>query len=111
MDEKYFPEKIEEKWQQRWEETRVVELEQVALRDRARVVDQDVDRACLRDHGLARLGPREVGRLNVHRHIIPRPNLVARALEVGGGARHEEQAASFAREFLPDRPEERRVGK
>ena len=32
MDEKYFPEKIEEKWQRRWEETRAFEVE----RDRAR---------------------------------------------------------------------------
>ena len=81
---------------------RVVQLEQVALRDRAGIVDQDVDRAGFLDHGLARLGPRQIGGMDFHRHIVPRPDLVARALQVRGGARHEEQAASLAREFLGD---------
>src|SRR5262249_22260052 len=39
---------------------RVVELEQVAFRDRAGIVDQNVDRAGLLHDGLARLGLREV---------------------------------------------------
>jgi hypothetical protein len=82
---------------------RVVQLEQVALRDRAGIVDQDVDAACLLDHGLARLGPRQIGGMNLDRHVVPRPDLVARALEVRGGARHQEQAAPLAREFLRDR--------
>src|SRR5215213_7771629 len=34
MDEKYFPEKIEEKWQRRWEETRAFEAERDAAREK-----------------------------------------------------------------------------
>ncbi|HVF67799.1 MAG TPA: leucine--tRNA ligase [Pyrinomonadaceae bacterium] len=34
MDEKYFPEKIEEKWQRRWEETRAFEVERDAAREK-----------------------------------------------------------------------------
>lgn len=34
MDEKYFPEKIEEKWQKRWEESRAFEAERDAAREK-----------------------------------------------------------------------------
>ena len=34
MDEKYFPEKIEEKWQRRWEETRAFEADMNSARER-----------------------------------------------------------------------------
>ncbi|HKG12126.1 MAG TPA: leucine--tRNA ligase [Pyrinomonadaceae bacterium] len=34
MDEKYFPEKIEEKWQRRWEETHAFEVERDAAREK-----------------------------------------------------------------------------
>ena len=44
MDEKYFPEKIEEKWQRRWEEAGAFEVEAGGAREvcaRGRVVRRD----------------------------------------------------------------------